>query len=385
MKKKSILFVIGILVCLLAACGKTADTNEKEHDTAISQKLTFDHSEELTYAQKFSIDDYEGDYHLVTVTDGSRYLLVPEGKEVPDDLASDIVVIQEPVQNIYLAASAAMDMFVSLDALDSIRFSSLKEDGWYIDQAKEAMENGDILYAGKYSTPDYEQIVQENCGLAIENTMILHTPEVKEQLEKFGIHVLVDYSSYEPEPLGRTEWVKLYGLLTGHEKEAEDAFNKEQAAMEEVQNSAAASGGKETKTVAFFYITSNGQANVRKSADYLPKMIEMAGGQYIFKDLGDEEEATSTLSMQMEEFYAGAKDADYIIYNSTIEGELDSVDDLLAKSPLFEKFRALQEGHVYCTSKNLYQSTMELGTITSDIHRMLVGDDEDLTYLYQLK
>lgn len=385
MKKKSILFVIGILVCLLAACGKTADTNEKEHDTAISQKLTFDHSEELTYAQKFSIDDYEGDYHLVTVIDGSRYLLVPEGKEVPDDLASDIVVIQEPVQNIYLAASAAMDMFVSLDALDSIRFSSLKADGWYIDQAKEAMENGDILYAGKYSTPDYEQIVQENCGLAIENTMILHTPEVKEQLEKFGIHVLVDYSSYEPEPLGRTEWVKLYGLLTGHEKEAEDAFNKEQAAMEEVQNSAAASGDKETKTVAFFYITSNGQANVRKSADYLPKMIEMAGGQYIFKDLGDEEEATSTLSMQMEEFYAGAKDADYIIYNSTIEGELDSVDDLLVKSPLFEKFRALQEGHVYCTSKNLYQSTMELGTITSDIHRMLVGDDEDLTYLYQLK
>ena len=385
MKKKSILFVIGILVCLLAACGKTADTNEKEHDTAISQKLTFDHSEELTYAQKFSIDDYEGDYHLVTVTDGSRYLLVPEGKEVPDDLASDIVVIQEPVQNIYLAASAAMDMFVSLDALDSIRFSSLKADGWYIDQAKEAMENGDILYAGKYSTPDYEQIVQENCGLAIENTMILHTPEVKEQLEKFGIHVLVDYSSYEPEPLGRTEWVKLYGLLTGHEKEAEDAFNKEQAAMEEVQNSAPTSGDKETKTVAFFYITSNGQANVRKSADYLPKMIEMAGGQYIFKDLGDEEEATSTLSMQMEEFYAGAKDADYIIYNSTIEGELDSVDDLLAKSPLFEKFRALQEGHVYCTSKNLYQSTMELGTITSDIHRMLVGDDEDLTYLYQLK
>ena len=385
MKKKSILFVISILVCLLAACGKTADTNEKEHDTAISQKLTFDHSEELTYAQKFSIDDYEGDYHLVTVTDGSRYLLVPEGKEVPDDLASDIVVIQEPVQNIYLAASAAMDMFVSLDALDSIRFSSLKADGWYIDQAKEAMENGDILYAGKYSTPDYEQIVQGNCGLAIENTMILHTPEVKEQLEKFGIHVLVDYSSYEPEPLGRTEWVKLYGLLTGHEKEAEDAFNKEQAAMEEVQNSVAASGDKETKTVAFFYITSNGQANVRKSADYLPKMIEMAGGQYIFKDLGDEEDATSTMSMQMEEFYAGAKDADYIIYNSTNEGELDSVDDLLAKSPLFEKFRAVQEGHVYCTSKNLYQSTMELGTITSDIHRMLVGDDEDLTYLYQLK
>lgn len=385
MKNKIILFVTGILMCLLAACGKSADTNEKEHDTAISQQLTFDHSEELAYAQKFSIDDYEGDYHLVTVTDGSRYLIVSEGKEAPDDLASDIVVIQKPVQNIYLAASAAMDMFVSLDALDTVRFSSLKADGWYIEQAKAAMEKGDILYAGKYSAPDYEQIVQENCGLAIENTMILHTPDVKEQLEKFGIHVLVDYSSYEPEPLGRTEWVKLYGLLTGHEKEAEEAFHKEQEAMEEVQNSVAQSGTKDSKTVAFFYITSNGQANVRKSSDYLPKMIEMAGGQYIFQDLGDDEEATSTMSMQMEEFYAGAKDADYIIYNSTIEGELDSVDGLLAKSPLFEKFKAVQEGHVYCTSKNLYQSTMELGTITSDIHRMLEGDNKDLTYIYQLK
>lgn len=71
---------------------------------------------------------------------------------------------------------------------------------------------------------------------------------------------------------------------------------------------------------------------MRKSADYLPKMIELAGGSYIFDDLGDEEEATSTVSLQMEEFYAGAKDADYIIYNSTIEGELSSMQDLLAKA-----------------------------------------------------
>ena len=305
--------------------------------------------------------------------------MVPEGKEAPADLAKDITVLQQPIQNIYLVASAVMDMFVSLDALDTIRFSGTKTEGWYIDAAKAAMENGDILYAGKYSAPDYEQILAQNCGLAIENTMISHTPEVQEQLEKFGIPVLVDHSSYEPNPLGRTEWVKLYGLLTGHEEEAEAAFAKEADAFEAISGEAATG-----KTVAFFYITSNGEANVRKSADYLPKMIELAGGTYIFRELGDEDDAMSTMSMQMEEFYAGAKDADYIIYNSTIEGQLSSVDELLAKSPLLQKFKAVQEGHVYCTTKNLYQSTMELGTITSDIHRMLVGDDGDLTYLYKL-
>lgn len=383
---KKIMGVLGVVFCLmLAGCASQKQDTIEKRNTDISKDLTYDHSMELEYAKMFAVDYYQNDYALVTIADDGKYLIVPEGESVPEDMDKDITVLQQPIQNIYLAASAAMDMFVATDALDAVRFSSLKADGWYIEEAKKAMEDGDIIYAGKYSAPDYEMILNENCGLAIENTMILHTPEVKEQLEKFGIHVLVDYSSYEPEPLGRTEWVKLYGLLTGHEAQADKAFAEEKSAFEEVKNSVADEADQEPKTVAFFYITSNGQANVRKSADYLPKMIELAGGRYIFDSLGDEDDATSTMSMQMEEFYAGAKDADYIIYNSTIEGELSSVDDLLAKSPLFEKFKAVQEGHVYCTSKNLYQSTMSLGTITSDIRRMLTGDDADLTYIYKLE
>lgn len=379
MKKKLMALFLCLAMCLgLTACG-AGGSGMAENSTDISDELTYTDSTKLEYAQKFTIDNYEGGYSLITITDGGRFLVVPEDKEAPEDLAKDITVLQQPIQNIYLVASAVMDMFVSLDALDSIRFSGTKADGWYIDAAKAAMENGDILYAGKYSAPDYEQILAENCGLAIENTMISHTPEVQEQLDKFGIPVLIDHSSYEPNPLGRTEWVKLYGLLTGHEEEAEAAFASEADAFKAISGEEATG-----KTVAFFYITSNGEANVRKTADYLPKMIELAGGTYIFQDLGDAEDATSTLSMTMEEFYAGAKDADYIIYNSTIEGQLSSVDELLAKSPLLGKFRAVQEGHVYCTMKNLYQSTMELGTITSDIHRMLMGDDGDLTYLYKL-
>lgn len=383
---KKIVGVLGVAFCLmLAGCASQKQDTIEKRNTDISKDLTYDHSMELEYAKMFAVDYYQNDYALVTIADDGKYLIVPEGESVPEDMDKDITVLQQPIQNIYLAASAAMDMFVATDALDAVRFSSLKADGWYIEEAKKAMEDGDIIYAGKYSAPDYEMILNENCGLAIENTMILHTPEVKEQLEKFGIHVLVDYSSYEPEPLGRTEWVKLYGLLTGHEAQADKAFAEEKSAFEEVKNSVADEADQEPRTVAFFYITSNGQANVRKSADYLPKMIELAGGRYIFDSLGDEDDATSTMSMQMEEFYAGAKDADYIIYNSTIEGELSSVDDLLAKSPLFEKFKAVQEGHVYCTSKNLYQSTMSLGTITSDIRRMLTGDDADLTYIYKLE
>ena len=63
-----------------------------------------------------------------------------------------------------------------------------------------------------------------SCDLAIESTMIYHNPEVKEKLEQLGIPVLVERSSYESHPLGRTEWMKLYAVLLGKEEAAETAF-----------------------------------------------------------------------------------------------------------------------------------------------------------------
>lgn len=373
--------ITAVLLLLLGGCGRT-ETAAQERNTDISRELTYTGSMDLVYAEKFTVDYYEDGYALITVNQDMQYLLVPEGMEAPEDLAEGIAVLQQPVDHIYLVASAVMDMFVSMDALDTVRFSGLQESGWYIEEAREAMEAGDILYAGKYSAPDYERILAEGCGLAVENTMIYHTPEVKEQLENFGIPVLVDYSSYEAEPLGRTEWVKLYGLLIGKEEAAEEAFQSEMEAFQSIQESEEDIGDE--KSVAFFYITANGEANVRKSSDYLAKMIDMAGGEYIFRNLGDEESASSTETMQMEEFYAGAKDADYIIYNSTIDGELSSLDELLAKSPLLKDFKAVENGNVFCTTRDLYQSSMELGTIISDIHSMLT-DRTDMTYIYPLE
>ncbi|MGN0314335.1 MAG: ABC transporter substrate-binding protein [Fusicatenibacter sp.] len=380
MKRVTMILISVLTIFLLASCSSTQPSKTDKTNPQISESLTHTGSMELTYAKNFSVDYYEDGYALICISNGDRYLVIPEGKECPHDVEKDIVRIQKPVKNVYLAASAAMDIFVALDRLDVIRFSALNSDSWYITEAKDAMESGEILYAGKYSAPDYEQIVSGSCSLAIENTMIYHTPEVKEQLEKFGIPVLVDYSSYETEPLGRTEWVKLYGLLTDREEAADALFSEQVNAFADIS-----SKDRTDKTVAFFYITSNGEVNVRKSSDYLPKMIDLAGGNYIFDDLGDKEDtASSTMSMQMEEFYASAKDADYIIYNSTIEGELNSVEDLLSKSSLLANFKAVQEGNVYCTTKNLYQSSMELGTIISDIHNMITGKEEELTYIYKL-
>lgn len=380
MRKRGMVLLLSLLLLLTAACSPGEGGADGERNTYISAELEYEDSMELLYAEKFSVDYYTGGFSLVTVNGSERYLVVPEGKESPGDLAEDITVLYQPLDRIYLVASAVMDMFISMDSLDVIRFTGTKAASWYLEEAREAVETGDILYAGNYSAPDYEQILAEGCDLAIENTMVYHTPEVKEQLEKFGIPVMVDYSSYETEPLGRTEWVKLYGLLAGREEEAAEAFAGQQEAFASIGDA------EDTgKTVAFFYITSSGEVNVRKASDYLPKMIELAGGHYVFSDLGAEDDtASSTVSLQMEEFYVAAREADYLIYNSTIDGELSSVEELFGKSELLENFKAVREGNVYCTTRDLYQSSMELGTMIADIHGMLNGEEDGLTYLYRL-
>ncbi len=352
-----------------------------EHEIPEIAGLTYDHSLDLEYATQFAVDYYNDGYKLVTIAGEGEYLVVPEGADVPEGLDSEVTVLQQPLDHIYLVATSTMDLFRAIGGIDHITLSGTNADGWYIEEAKEALENGSITYAGKYSAPDYELIVSSGCDLAIESTMIYHSPEVREKLEEFGIPVLVEHSSYESDPLGRMEWLKLYAALLNKETEAEEYFNSQTDLLTDVL------GAENTgKTVVFFSINSNGYVTVRKSGDYISKMIELAGGKYIFQDLGDDN-ALSTMNMQMEEFYAGAKDADYIIYNSAIETELHSLDELLAKSSLLADFKAVKDGNVWCTQKSLFQETTGIATMISDMHTMLTSKDQDLsqlTYMYRL-
>lgn len=380
-KRIGIVVLFWLMVVVVAVgCGKDTDSWKTTEHT-ISKELTYETSMKLDYATEFAVDYYDNGFTLISIADGSRFLLNTEDMEVPQDLADDITVLKAPVSDIYLVASATMDMFCSIGALDSICLSGLTAEKWEIPEAKEAMENGQILYAGKYNAPDYELICSKKCELAVESTMIGHAPEVKENLESFGIPVLVDHSSYEANPLGRTEWVKLYGVLTGKEDEAAKAFEEQKRYVEEL------SDAEDTgKTVAFFYITTAGTVSVRKSNDYVPKMIDLAGGSYIFENLKGEDNAASSVNMQMEEFYAQAKDADYLVYNSTIDGNLETIEDLLGKSSLFENFKAVKNGNVWCIGQNLYQDTMDTGSIIHDFHEMLTSEDtNELTYMYRLK
>lgn len=249
MKKNRFLALLLVLSMLLAlaACGgdpsadgttaantAASETREQpeEAETTAPQPaadapeisgLTFEAETPLSYAQCFRLFRYEGGYTLIRIENEGDFLVVPENGTTPEGLSADITVLQLPLNKIYLAATSAMALFNAVGGIDAIRMTGIQASGWYVDAAVDALDSGKMLFAGKYSAPDYEMLIDEDCDLAIESTMIYHTPKVKEMIEDLGIPVLVDRSSYEGHPLGRTEWVKLYAVLVGKEAEAESS------------------------------------------------------------------------------------------------------------------------------------------------------------------
>lgn len=326
---------------------------------------------ELSYADQFEVEQY-GAYKLITIVDNGRFLLVPKGVKVPADVPADVTVLQQPLENVYLVSSAVMDLVCQIGAVSDLKYTGVKEKDWYVKEAADAMAAGNLIYAGKYSAPDYELLLSGGCTFAIENTMITHNPEVKEKLEELGIKVMIERSSYEKHPLGRLEWIKLFGVLFGREQQAKAFFDAQAAHIEPILEKE-----KTGLSVAFFAVASDGTITVRKPNDYVSSMIELAGGTYSLNGyVPEEENALSTLKMQMEDFYAAEKDADILIYNGTIEGELTSIAELVQKNSLFADFKAVKSGQVYTTGSNFYQQTSGTCDFIEDLNKVLNGETD---------
>ena len=397
-KKVLLLIVFSITIMFPCACsqGNVVSTDHESEDTTKNtdttqystevkwSKLQKTGSEMLEYAEQFAIDYYEGGYVLLTIYDSGKYLIVPENNSIPSNLDSDIIVIKQPIRNGYLQATAAMDLIREIDSISCLSFVGTDRDGWYIEAAKEAFDEGIITYAVKYNAPDVEKLIAGACDIAIESTMIFHSPEIKEQLENVGIPVLVERSSYETHPFGRLEWIKVYGLLFDQMDVAKSYFDSQTEKLDEIDSDTAYE-----KKIAFFYVTNNGCVSVKKSGDYVSEMIQLAGGDIVsFDNATEEENALSSMTIQMEAFYANARDVDYLVYNSSIDENITDMQQLLDKNPLFADFKAVKEKHVWCTGKNMFQESTGIGDMIMDFHKILENpnvSDEELTYLHRVK
>jgi iron complex transport system substrate-binding protein len=354
-------------------------------------ELVYDYTMKLEYAQNFKVDYYKGGYKMLSiynraedVLDGyisrtSRFLIVPEGMSVPDKLDSEVMILQAPITNIMVSSTGAVSQFNAIGALEAVSLVSTDYDSWYIQDVKTAMDAGKITYVGSYKAPEYETILAKKSSLGIHSTMLTGVPEVAQQLaDTCGMSLMLDQSSYENHPLGRIEWIKLYGAITDKEDEAEAAFNQQKQIVESL--SVQEGSGK---TVAIFYITSQGKLYVRNQLDYLVKMAELAGLTYSASSIGEGE--TGTTNITMEAFYELSAEVDYIVYLWSLGGKPQTLADFIAKDEILSEIKAVKEGNVWCTSEDFFQINDKLGSVIGDLNEMQTTTSDELDYLFKLK
>ena len=374
--------VAGALLALssLAGCASGGGASDQEDSPQGLSTLGQATPVPLSHATQFTLDVYEGGFQLATLASGDRLLIVPEGATAPAGLPDDVAVIQQPLANVYLVSTGMICLVDAIGALDAVSVSSVKAEDSPVPAFTERLEDGTIAYGGLYREPDYELITATGCPLAIENTNIDHVPEVRAKLEELGVTVLMEQSSREDNMLGRLEWIRLMGAVFDRADAAAEVFDDVSTRVE-----AASQEGPLGVSVAFFYINEDGAAVTRRAGDYFAQMIEAAGGEYVsFAEEGAADSSPTTITVEMEQFYAGARDADVIIYNGTIDDGVTSLEALTEKNALLADFRAVQAGNVWTCDANLYQQMTSMADIIEDFRAAFSGASEPTTFVWKL-
>ncbi len=383
------LLLTGAASVSLTACG-SANQKTETAASAYDGKLELDHSMQLRYAKLFSVDYYKGGYKMLTVTNReedtaitgkeTKILMVPQGMSTPAEVSADTIVLQAPAVNMLVSSTPVTSLMNASGCLDSITQVTYDKDSWYIDEVKDAFDAKKLSYIGTYKEPDYEAIVAQAPTVAVFSTMLTSVPEVADKLKELKVPVILDQSTYEDDPLGRVEWAKFYAAMCDKEDAATQMFEAQAAYVDEISKVQATG-----KKVAVFYITSKGKIYVRNAGDYLAKMVELAGGEYVLSDLNKDK--TGTQTMESEAFYTGVKDADYIIYVWSLGGKPATMRDFTAINPILSDIKAVKEGNVWCTTPDFFQIADTIGSMVNDIHLMLTADANttELTYLKKLQ
>jgi iron complex transport system substrate-binding protein len=342
---KSVFFVT--FLGLLFSCSGNKEKNTPS--TEVGKNL-------LKWATNLKILEKK-DYYLVTiygVSDKKQQWALVKNLDVSSPTGYKKIPI--PIKSM---ASSSGEYSRSVEELGFL--SKLKAIGnanyHFSPKIKEATQKGEIIELNKGSF-DAEKLLALNPDLYMEMGTQQHSADL-EKLERIYPNIIYNYSYLEQHPLGRAEWIKLYGLLFGDFKKAEDYFKKvEISYLNLVQQQ------KESATQKSILLNApySGKWYLPNQHSYMSTMVKDAG--FTYKLSKNNKKGIETL--EPEQVFDLFKDADVWINPSvykTLE-EISNSDDRLAL------FKAFKEGNVYSNMiKNPNGSTdyWELGILQPNL------------------
>ena len=239
--------------------------------------------DKIQYSQGYTIERYS-DYIVAELRDPwdttrilQRYLLVDRNKDIPGGMPKGTIV-RIPLKNIVVYNSVHSSIVELLDAAENIVGAC---ESRYMDTPviRERLDKGVIADLGEATAPNIEKMVD------VGSEVILASPFRNSgygPAEKLGIPIIECADYMESTPLGRAEWLHLYGLLLGREELADSLFRATESNY--LTLSKLAEGVQHRPTV-FSEKRFGSTWHIPGGASYMAHFFKDAGADYMFTDL----------------------------------------------------------------------------------------------------
>ncbi len=271
------------------------------------------------------------------------YLLVDKTKELPSNLP-DGVVIRTPLEKSAVFTTVHCSAIEELGAVNSIAGVTDLE---YVSNptVAELTKNGKIADLGSGMSPDVEKII------TVSPDAILLSPFKNSgghgELDKLGTPIFECADYMEHEPLGRAEWIRVYGMFYGKESIADSIFNNVALIYKQIEIESRQENKTGHAPSLLYGIDNAGTWYVAGGKSYMAKMFASAGANYIF---GETTHAGSE-AFAFETVFDKGYDADVwlFLYN-------ESADKTYKDLKRFEKFKSVKNRNVFAcnTAKSHY-------------------------------
>jgi iron complex transport system substrate-binding protein len=349
MVKKLLTLILAICVLSVMLVGCKADAVNNSSGAT-----------ELKYATGFTIENIGGGCQKVTDAENQSLILVPQGKKATAGYEK-LPFINTPVKRVIILSVTFGALMRPLGVIDSVVGSGTLENELYIDEMKQGYASGRITYVGGggMGAPDFEAITALKPYVVFCSTGYPDAVKYYEQLKELGITVVVCNDFLETDPLARLEWMKFIAAFYDKQQEAETYFNSIEKKIDDIKTQVMLSSRFASVLWASIFM---GNCYVSGGESYVAKMVEMAGGNYIFKDLA----GSAASSISLEELYARGKDCNVFIYAST-PPYINSIKEIVDNGPVLADLPIIKSGEVYCFQPWFYQISDKPDEIVQDL------------------
>ena len=266
-----------------------------------------------------------------------RLVLVPKGVPAPDltgDLA-DATLIRTPVMAI--ASNTGFHEAITKVLGINDRIVAIGGAKSYDDDVRNRALSGKIRQIGYgwHSPPHIDALIASQPDVLLMSIGDLANAGAKSRIEDLGIPVVPIFLENEPDYMGRVDYVRLIGMLTGREKQA-DAFAAMVADNVDAIRSQAASYPTRTLISAWFAGGDSWKPTVR-NAD--AKLLRDANGRNLL-EMPDDRQKDSFTEISTEEMIARGAEADCWIMRDSHSAPFTQVSTL-------RRFKAYREGCIF--------------------------------------